>query len=612
MNVLLPPLRRELPFLVLDSGRNFVDFSFSSEFAVERDFGTEILSHADGAPDFSRINNSSCPWLFNHNRDQYLGIIKRAWLDKKKGICRAEWSSASEVEGSWAWTVRQDIEKGILPNTSFLYQINKLQQGRSGQMVATSWTPYEISTVTIPADPTVGMGRSELFKSKLVVIDKGGKTVSTELDNDLELEPVEAERLRVRSIVQLCKRHNMEDLEAQFIDQGFSLDAVRKVALERLEGNTTAIAAPLGLSRQEQKNYSLIRAVQAFLSKDWSKAGLELECSREIAKQTDRQPTGFFFPMGDLGIDRSRMAQRAPLFTGSSTAAGDLIATNLDSANFVEILRNKALITQMGARMISNLNGNLDVPRQTGSAQAYWVAEGAGPTESNLTVDLISFRPKTVGAITSMTRTMMMQSSLDIEMLVRDDLAQIIALEIDRVVIDGSGTNNQPTGILNTAGIGSEVMGTDGAAFTNLDKLIDLETKVAVANADFGSLYYLTNPKVIGALKKLKSSTNEYLWNGYESPIMAGVPGEINGYPVGRTNQVPSNKTKGNGSNLSSLIFGNFADVYIAMWGVLDILPNLYGTGYTAGNVELRALQTMDVKLARPASFGAITDIVTA
>lgn len=623
-------LSRGMPFEVLEAGKNYLDFSFSSEYPVERDFGLEILSHREGCADFSRINSGSCPWLFNHDRDKYLGIIKRAWMDKKKGACRAEWSSASEVEGTWAYSVRQDIERGILPNTSFLYQVLDVSPN-GGEFLITKWRVMEISTVTIPADVTVGVGRSQkhggairvpLSKSKMNITDLQERRMSENFEEE-KLDAVEQERLRIRSITALCRKHKLEALGEQLIEDGSTVDEARAAVLDKLERHQpdpTPLAQPigaLGLSTKERQRYSLLRAVDAFLNKDWKRAGLELECSREIASKTGREPTGFFFPMNDLvvapeSVSRASraMGRRDPYQAGYNPAAGFTIETQLDAANFIEVLRNKALLFQMGVKMLNNIQGNLDIPRRTGTSTAYWVSEGQGPTESRGVFDTIQFRPKTLGALSSLTRLMMQQSSLDIEMLVRDDLAKVIALEIDRAIIDGSGVGEEPRGILNTPGIGSEVMGTDGAAFTNIDPLIDLETDVAIQNADFGNLYYLTNPKVVGRLKKLKSTTGEYLWNGYESALAAGVPGEINGYPVGRTNQVPSNKSKGSGTNLSSVIFGNFSDIYVANWGVLDILPNLYGVGYTAGNIEIRALQTMDVQLGRAQSFSVITDIV--
>lgn len=625
-------LVRAMSVSVDDTAGDKVVFSYSSTHPVEREWGREILSHSPDAPILTRINNRACPWLFNHNRDRRMGAVLRAWIRGEKGYCEAEWSAGSKVEGSDTWILRQDFERGILPSVSFMYSVESVKPINERDYLIERYEIMEISSVSIPADPTVGVGRSlecgGVVKVPLAYKSTIEETITRDLmgtDNleEEKVDAVEAERLRIRSITALCRKHNLEALGEQLIEDGDSIDNARAAVLDKLErhqADPQPIAQPigaLGLSNKERKSYSLIRAVDAFLNKDWKKAGLELECSREIAKLTGRDPSGFFFPMNDIQVNgqsvgrASRaMGRRDPYQTGYNPAAGVTVETQLDASNFIDVLRNKALLFQMGCKMLNNIQGNLDIPRRTGASTAYWVSEGQGPAESRGVFDTIQFRPKTLGALSSLTRQMMMQSSLDIEMLVRDDLAQVIALEIDRAIIDGSGSGDEPRGILNTPGIGSEVMGTDGAAFTNIDPLIDLETDVAVANADFGNLYYLTNPKVVGRLKKLKATTGEYLWNGYESALAAGVPGEINGYPVGRTNQVPANKSKGNGTNLSSIIFGNFADVYCASWGVLDILPSPYGTGYTAGNIEIRALQTMDIQLGRAQSFSVITDIV--
>jgi HK97 family phage major capsid protein len=193
-----------------------------------------------------------------------------------------------------------------------------------------------------------------------------------------------------------------------------------------------------------------------------------------------------------------------------------------------------------------------------------------------------------------------------------------MALGIDSAAIVGTGASGQPTGILNTAGIGSVAMGTNGAAFTNattastsgLDQLVQLERAVDVANALNGTMYYLTNAKVVGALKQLKTQYADYLWSADRMDTTAGTAGSINGYAVARSNQVPSNLTKGSGTNLSAVIFGDFSQLLIGMWGGLEILPNPYGSGYTAGSVDIRAMQTMDLNVRHAQSFAAITDII--
>ena len=147
---------------------------------------------------------------------------------------------------------------------------------------------------------------------------------------------------------------------------------------------------------------------------------------------------------------------------------------------------------------------------------------------------------------------------------------------------------------------------------SGLDQLIALEGKLDVANALNGNLYYLTNAKVVQALKKLKTAYGEYLWTDMDGVTTGGTPGGVNGYTVMRSNQVPYNLTKGTGTNLSALIFGDFSQLIIGMWGALEILPNPYGSGYTAGSVDIRAMQTCDVAVRHAESFAAITDIIAA
>jgi HK97 family phage major capsid protein len=196
-------------------------------------------------------------------------------------------------------------------------------------------------------------------------------------------------------------------------------------------------------------------------------------------------------------------------------------------------------------------------------------------------------------------------------MLARADLLSTIALGIDLAALSGSGSANQPLGIANQAGIGSVIGGVNGGALT-IDNLIDLETFVASSNADEGAMAYLTNAKAVGTLKKLKSTTNQYLWTNSPMGQRSGTPGEINGYTVARTNQARSNLTKGTGTNLSEVFFGDWSQVLVGEWGVVEILPNPYAAGiYEAGGVELRVLQSVDIGVRHAQSFAVMSDAIT-
>jgi HK97 family phage major capsid protein len=362
------------------------------------------------------------------------------------------------------------------------------------------------------------------------------------------------------------------------------------------------------MSDSEKSKYSLTRAINAAISGDWKGAGFEAEVSNDIAKRMGKSTQGFFMPTNIPFAQRSGYAVGT---AGAGTTGGTLVATNLLAGSFIEVLRNKAKVLQLGATVLSGLVGNVDIPRQTGASNTFWVGENGTLTESEGTFDKVSLALKSIGTYSMISRNMLLQSTPDIEMLVRADLIAQLALGIDKAALSGSGSANQPTGITNTSGIGSVVGGTNGAAIT-IDHLIDLETAITSANAPEDSLAYLANARTIGALKKLKSTTGSYLWNGAMAGATQGTPGEINGYPVARSNQARGDLTKGTGTNLSEIIFGNWSEVLIGEWGVLEIMPNPYdATAYKQGAVLLRAMQSVDIAVRHAASFAVMSDAIT-
>lgn len=378
------------------------------------------------------------------------------------------------------------------------------------------------------------------------------------------------------------------------------------------------------LSAKEIESYSICRAIRTFLAQ--SENSLEIEISNQIKKECggqigSRSLAGILVP-SDLpfGVKGSRAlalaeAQRATSATAygatiNGTGGSSLVATTLLAGSFIDVLRAKARVLSLGPTLLSGLVGNVAIPRQDSPAAPYWLSpEGSDTTESEGNFDQVTLSPKTVGARSQYTRQLLMQSTPDVEMLVRNDLAKVLALAIDAASISGTGANGQPTGVLNTAGIGSVALGANGGALT-IDALIELETSLTEANVDEENLAYLTNAKQIGALKQLKDTNGRYLWTQYPGVFgqRTPTPGEINGYPVARSNNVPGNLTKGTGTNLSAAIFGNWSDLVIGEWGAIEILPNPYGAGYNSGSIDIRALQSVDVKLRHPASFSAITD----
>jgi HK97 family phage major capsid protein len=630
--------------VLVDQETRTVDLSFSSEEPVEMWYGTEILSHAKGAVRVDGVRQANMPLLFNHNRDYLLGIVEKIEIKGGRGLATVRFGK--DERGEWAMKQADD---GILCNVSFMYRVFKFEEDTEKEIyTATDWEPYEISLVTVPADATVGVGRdagdeerdviietrsqpqpataeiqkeTTMFKKHHVVQDAAGDGTGggagTVVDAARERQSgAEAERLRMQEIEALCKHHKIDDSVRQgLIQKGATVEMARGAVLDILQARNAQQAIDLGndnnpdMTAREKEGYSVIRALNASLSQNWKAAGFELEVSNAIAKRLGRNPQserGFFIPTN------IPFAMRAPYAAGASGTGGVLVGTNLLAGSFIEVLRNKARVMQMGATVLSGLIGSVDIPRQSGTSSTYWTSETGNTTESEATFDKVSLALKTIGTYSQISRNMLLQSTPDIDMIVRADLIAQIGLGIDLAALSGSGSSSQPTGIANVSGIGSVIGGTNGAAIT-IDHLIDLETAVMNANAPEESLGYMANAKTVGALKKLKSTTGEYLWSGSAVGQRSGTPGEINGYPVARTNQARGNLTKGTASGVcSEVFFGAWNELLIGEWGVLEIVPNPYDTAvYKNGGVLLRALQSIDIGVRHAASFSTMSDALT-
>lgn len=583
------------------------EFPFSSEYPVTRYFGTEVLSHDSQAPNFMRLNDGA-PFLFNHNPDKVLGVVERAYLDedKKRAYAKIRFSRSD-----FAKQYLDDVKDGILRGISFGYSIDEVEQREEG-VLATSWTPHELSLVSIPADPTIGIGRSLL--SEEPAMPESSQPEDTTITNEAPVEKQEtrsavttastpapameeqtpnlevirseakkAEKDRVAAINALGAQHRMADLAQELIDGDNSIDEARAAFLEKL--GTRQVEQPIrsadvtsndvGLSQKEVKRFSFIRALNYLANPgDQSarrEAEFEIEVGNAAAKQYERSSNGIVVPNEVL---------RRDLNVGTATAGGNLVDDVLLSGSFIELLRNRLALAQAGMTTLSGINGNISIPKQGSSATAYWVGEGSSPTESQQTIEQINLSPKTCGAFVDYSRKLLLQSSIDVEQMVRDDLARVLALELDRVGLNGSGSSNQPLGIINTTGIGTETI----TSFGTFAEYIAMETDVAVANADAGALRYIINASARGALKSTEkaSGTAQFV---YEND-------EINGYPVTVSNQLENNDA----------LFGDFSQLIMAMWSGLDLTVDPYA-GATAGTVRIIALQDVDFAVKQPGAF---------
>lgn len=364
-----------------------------------------------------------------------------------------------------------------------------------------------------------------------------------------------------------------------------------------------APSAELGMTRHEAKRYSLLRAIRAAASGNWKDAGFELEASQAVEKQLGKAPRSFYIPYDVLATPKQRRSKERRDLT-ITTEGADIKSTDIAVGSFIDMLRNKMILGQAGVTVLSGLVGDLQIPRQSGGATAYWLAEQTAVTESTPTTDKVTLQPKTVGAFMDISRKFFQQSSIDVDAFAENDLSTTLALAMDLAGLHGSGASNQPTGVAATSGIGSVAGGTNGLAPT-WAHIVALETEVSQDNADVGNLSYITNPKVRGKLKNTAVGTDQrMIWTPGSEPL--------NGYAAHVTNQVSSVLDKGTSTGVCSAIFyGNWADLVMGLWGGLDILVDPY-TASTKGDVRVVAFQDCDFVVRHPESFAAMLDALTA
>ena len=636
----------------IDKENRTVEFSFSSEFPVMRhdwDLGRfyEILDHSSEAVDLTRLK-AGAPILNEHYSDQ-IGVVEDAWIaDDKRGYIKARYSKNKRAD-----EIFQDIADGIRKNVSVGYRVLEMrlekQEGKTKTYRVTKWEPFEVSNVSVPADPNVGVGRSlssqqdneikiydeiettnsNQTKEKRNMANEAGTQTQTqtttqtqqrnETSPNLEVirsEAVKTERDRITSIRTLGSECNLSDLAQTHIEQGSSIDEFRKALVEEFKSRkkvavNTAKPEQIGMNRKEIEEYSIHRAIMASISGDWSKAGLEREASEAVSKMRGKQPEGFFLPL-DVQIQRMtsmrEMEALAKVYrdmsVGTATAGGNLVATNLLSGSMIDILRNANLLDQLGVDYMTGLAGDLAIPKQTGTSTVYYVAEGEDVSESSPTIGQVGLSPKSMGTFIEATRKFLKQSSIAVEPFIRRELGTVLGLGIQSGLISGTGADGQPTGILNLSSTNSVAGGTNGAAPT-YSHIVKLERECDVDNAILGDPKYLTNSKVRAKLKlteKFSGTNGNPVWESGN---------ELNGYQGLVTNAVPSNLTKGNsGAVCSAIIYGSFRTVVIGLWSGIDIIVNPYAND-KSGGIRITALQDYDLAFRYQQAFAIMNDALT-
>lgn len=579
-----------------------------------------------------RMNDGGA-FLVNHDSDRMAGVVETCSCDKDKmGRATVRFSKSALGE-----EIFQDIQDGIRRKISVGYMVHHAEEmdpkkmprdlvelsAREGVPVylVKDWEPMEISTVPVPADVSVGIGRSKARVEDKPPDERGQAEKQTkgapegasiisgerkeiqmppttqtleeyeaELKKEREKAAGEArgqERARVEEITSLSSRFQVPDtIKRRAIDEGMSIEQFRGLVLNRLPSGTpldTPLGA-VGLTDKEVRQYSLLRAIRAAVSKDWKGAEFERDCSIQIEKQVGYQPRAFFVPYDILMAKR----EKRDLNVGTAAEGGYLVGAQHMASSFIELLRAKLVAAKAGVQIMSGLVGNVDIPKQTGAATAYWIStEGGAPTEGALTFGQVLLSPKNIGAYVDITRNLMKQSSPAADLIVINDLVKQLALGIDLAVFHGTGAAGQPTGIVGASGVGSFT----GAAITRVLALGAI-TDVENANAEEAGMCWVTNPTGKAVLRGREQGTAGY-------PVyLCGDDLKMLGYPLLTSTQISS----------GYLFFGDFTQAVVGEWGVLDMNVDDKSLS-TTGGYRIVAFQSVDVGVRQGGAFSIATGL---
>lgn len=632
-----------------------IDMAISSEAPYERWFGIEILSHDAAAVDLSRLSGNDHPLLLNHCTDDQIGVLLNPAIGADRVLrCSAKFSRADNAQ-----VILADVQDGIRQLVSVGYFVDEIieleptpdneladwigggergytfkrtltgeafeseMRAKHGEAFArtglaaerdantepstylvTRWTPFEASIVPIPADVTVGIGRSAgvettpaapaepAAKPPIITVEK---KMTTEVKTPAELE-IER-RDGIQGLAESYAKWLKPADGPEAVRSGKSADQFKDLIIERMQSrHTDTSAIQIGLTPKEIKRYSFGKALQASVTGNWADAGFERECSEAVGKIMGRTPEGFFLPPDVFRRDFN---------VGTSSEAGNLVPTYLRDDLYVDALRNNLVMGQLGARILAGLTGNVDMPRKSTVSTIGSATEIGSASETNPTTAKVTLTPKRMTAYVEVSKQAILQSAMALETMIRDDLVTGVAVNIENQIINGTATAPQMTGIRYTTGIGTVAAGANAATLA-WSHIVDLESACANANAEPDRLAgYLLNTKVRGKAKQVQKGTNlPFIWDNGMQPL--------NGYRAAISNNVPSNLTKGTSTTICSASFfgSDWSMATIGLFGGPDVTVDPY-TKADTGQVKITINQFADFGIRQPACFAKIEDLLT-
>ena len=590
-----------------------VKLGVSSEEAVKRDFGMEVIDHSRENMNLEFLNSGRAPLLMDHDPSRQIGVVESVTLDEDARRLRAV---ARLGKGPLASEVFDDLSDGIRQNVSVGYRIDGRisREDDEDEIYRVRTTPMEISIVSIPADQSnlVGVGRSDATQ-----LSKSKGTVEMTTENNIDIEAhtsaaidkaLNTQRKNDADILNLAATHNKRDMANEAISKGMKIEDFRGVLLNEIASKPLELAsATVDLPKSEQREYNLSNMIRAQITNDYRDAGFEREMHDEITGRTGKKTDGFYVPDFAWGSRSGVMTTAATGAVNSENNSSAFIPTMHRGDLFIEALKSRMVLSDLGATYLPGLTNRISIPGFASGGVPAFVEEAGAVTDQSQTDKSVTLTPKTIGAKVAMSRLAMLESVPSIDQMVRNNLLSNMAVEIERAAINGAGSGGAPTGLLAASGVANLDISsdTDVADLTWAD-IVAMVKLVEGANGieNPSAAGWLTSPAVrakMASIARVASTDSVMLLNDPWNNLY--------GYPIMFSSLIPTNLNPGDsGTDASAMIFGDFSQMLMGFFGAPSVLVDPYSEG-DAGNVKIVVHQEYDTAVRHGPSFAKTDEI---
>ena len=561
--------------------------------------GHEVLGHAKGEIDESRMKDGLVI-QDTHWGDQ-IGIIRKPELKDGKLGGVIEFGC-----GARAQEIARDAAAGIRRNMSVGYivrEYKKVGKAEDGLPIfrVTKWTPYEASFVNVPADTNIGVGRvattdenRETRAENIAAVNHEEKQMDAKKIAAL-MAQAERAHMKTADVTAMIEAGKTETEIANEIAEracAYADELAKKTAQPEPQKKTAIFDG--GDERKIVKEYNLLNVIRA-LAKDGSPdVGFEREISDQIAKAQHKDARGFYIPEAVL----------VRAITGKTNVSGEIVGngaatveTSLLASQYIDELVGTTVLGAAGVQTVGGLVGDIAIPKGT-AVTAGWIAEKDNAPTTTPTFSQVQGTPHTAAANAILSRRLVIQSSLAVQNLVARLIMEAIGRAVEAAAFDGTGTNNQPTGLSATTGVGAVTMTAGAPTKANL---VDFWEKVYTANAAGANMKYIGSP----AVKALLCKTLDYFGiNATGAKATSNVVGGIGAdYLCTREGKVEGFDFLMSAlCNSKKLYFGNWAEILMCFWSGVDMIVDPY-TYSAKGAWQVTAFQDCDVIVRHPAAF---------